>query len=390
MKPYTPLIPLKKVAKLTRGTEPGSKSYSNHGEIKFIRVSDLTGSREADIYVPESEDLVIINKDDVLFSLDGTPGVVTKGHSGAISSGIRKVEPIDPDQVLRDYLYYALQSRSVQRIVEKYSKGVTIKHASSSLEHIKIHIPSTTEQKQIVRKLQAIESVLGSQQLLKAEASSLREAILNTHFSLENAKKRRWAIKHLDEVCAEVYRYPTFYGFKFTKSGVPVLKISNFSEVDMFQTDLSKYDYITEGISRQFPKTVVKHGDLVMGVRGTYIGKCVPIPSFLEGANISPNLIRISPNDEIIRHRFLWHFTCSNWWSQQISRIVYYWKQKFGTIRSSQLKKVDIPTPELEVQDVILQQMSKSLTAIKEIDVVIKNCQILLKSMIDRTFNPEP
>ncbi|MEP0825014.1 MAG: restriction endonuclease subunit S [Nitrososphaera sp.] len=378
---------LQEIAELKKGTEPGSKNYSKAGKVRFLRISDLTGSREGSIYVPELQNLVMVNENDVLFSLDGTPGVVTRGHVGAISSGIRRVKPLDPKIVSKEYLYYALQSRGVQETVRKYSKGVTIKHASSALRYIKIPLPELDDQRRIIKKLEAIEMVLRSQKKLRTEAATFRESILNIHFNTDTAAKKGWEIKSLEDVCEELYRYPTFYGFKFTKSGVPVLKISNFSEMDMFDSDLSNYDFITNEINAQFPKTILKRDDLVMGVRGTYIGKCVPVPSFLEGANMTPNLIRIAPDREIIRPRFLWHFTCSSWWNEQIDSLVHYWKLKFGTIRADQLKKVKIPIPKFEIQDALLQQMDKSLTIVKELDVIIRDTEELYNSTLDRVIS---
>jgi len=168
-----------------------------------------------------------------------------------------------------------------------------------------------------------------------------------------------------------------------------VIKICNFTERGMLDIDLTKYDYVSEDVSKQFPRTILRRNDLVMGVRGTYIGKCVLIPSSLEGANMSPNLIRVSPNRQILRPQFLWHFTCSSWWNEQINRITYYWKLKFGTIRSNQLRQVMVPVPKLDEQDLSLQQMDDALNAIKEIDIIISNTSDLLKSMIDKTFTIE-
>lgn len=379
-------VPIKKIAKLVRGSEPGSKVYSKSGEVRFIRISDLTGSKDEKIYVPNSDDLVIVNKKDILLSLDGTPGIVSKNLSGAISSGIRKIVPLKDVQVMKDYLYYMLHSRSVQEVIDKHSKGVTIKHASSAIKHIKIPLFSMEEQKKIVNKLEPIEQVLRTQQFLVNGTLNLRDIILNTNLNHDNTKKKGWKIKTLEEVCDIIYRYPTFYGFKYVEKGIPVLKISNFSKRETFDPNLSNYDYITEEINSRYPKTILKREDLVMGVRGTYIGKCVLVPSFLESANMSPNLIRISPNRNIINPRFLWNFTYSDWWNEQINKIVYYWKKKFGTIRASELKQVSIPVPNLEVQNNLLQLMDKSRNIIIENEIDVKKCKELRNIIINKFY----
>ena len=295
---------------------------------------------------------------DILFALDGSPGVVSRGYEGAISSGIRLVKSKYPDKLLEDYLYYALQSKIVQNVVKRYSNGITIKHASKCVKHLSIPRPTLEKQQVIAETLAALECPIKDFSVLKKELTTFYRGTLNTILNPARIERLGWEVSPLKRVCKEIYRYPTFYGFRFIKEGVPVLKISNFLENDQFDPVMANYDYIPQTISLRFPKTIVQRGDFVMGVRGTYVGRTVPVPSYLEGANCSPNLIRISPDPELIRPRFLWHFTCSEWWAQQINRLVHNWKQKFGTIRADRLKKVTIPCPSLDAQDNVIDYLT--------------------------------
>jgi restriction endonuclease S subunit len=152
-------LSLLEVAKLTRGTEPGSGSYIDATRgIRFLRVGDITGKTDNPVYTDSSQ-LVLVSATDVLLSLDGSPGHVSTGHCGAISSGIRKVEPMERSEVSQAWLRYALMSPAVQQTISRYTTGVTILHASSAVPHIRIPVPPLPEQERIVRILGEAEAL---------------------------------------------------------------------------------------------------------------------------------------------------------------------------------------------------------------------------------------
>ena len=116
---------------LLRGVEPGSSKYKEvktDSNIPFIRVGDLS-KRASDIYV--SKDLAnnkIIDKDDILLSLDGSPGKVRFGLSGCYSTGIRKAVSKQKN-VSSIFIYNLLNSSYIQGLIEAYATGATILHA---------------------------------------------------------------------------------------------------------------------------------------------------------------------------------------------------------------------------------------------------------------------
>ena len=69
-------------------------------------------------------------------AMDGTPGLVGIGMSGAFSSGIRKIVPKESCSIGWSFIYELLQSDTIQSTVDRFSKGTTILHASSSLNHM--------------------------------------------------------------------------------------------------------------------------------------------------------------------------------------------------------------------------------------------------------------
>jgi type I restriction enzyme S subunit len=129
---------------LLRGVEPGSSKYKEvktDSNIPFIRVGDLS-KRASDIYV--SKDLAnnkIIDKDDILLSLDGSPGKVRFGLSGCYSTGIRKAVSKQKN-VSSIFIYNLLNSSYIQGLIEAYATGATILHAGSSVKKMRLILPT--------------------------------------------------------------------------------------------------------------------------------------------------------------------------------------------------------------------------------------------------------
>ena len=128
---------------LLRGVEPGSSSYEKQqtsNSIPFLRVGDLS-KRNSEIFIRASDSNdKICRKEDVLLSLDGSPGLVRFGMSGAYSSGIRKAV-IKNDLFSPVFVYCYLNSAPVQFLIEAHATGTTILHAGSSVKYMKINCP---------------------------------------------------------------------------------------------------------------------------------------------------------------------------------------------------------------------------------------------------------
>jgi len=127
-----------------RGIEPGTENYLENKEPftqPFFRVSDLV-SRNPEIFVDELyiKD-ALLEKKDIVVSLDGSVGIVSMGLKGSYSSGIRKLI-IKGDRVNRSFLYCLMKSHYIQGVIRAYSKGTTIQHAGESIKYMQPVLPS--------------------------------------------------------------------------------------------------------------------------------------------------------------------------------------------------------------------------------------------------------
>ena len=124
-------------SKFERGKEASSKNYSEIKQknfINFIRVKDLNVLTNT--YISNSLKLPLVDKKDTIIALDGTVGRTNFGLSGAYSSGLYKVVPVN--EKYRGILYFSLKDNFNQNIIQYYATGTTILHAGKSIKHLKI------------------------------------------------------------------------------------------------------------------------------------------------------------------------------------------------------------------------------------------------------------
>jgi len=136
---------LSNYAEFNKGFEPGSENYyTEEGEdrVPFLRVGDL-GSRQSEIFIAKELGMGhILQPNDIAITMDGTVGLVKIGLSGAYSSGIRKVVIKKERRLGWGFTYFLLKSDQIQGIIQSHAKGTTIKHASSSTDHMSFILPS--------------------------------------------------------------------------------------------------------------------------------------------------------------------------------------------------------------------------------------------------------
>lgn len=172
-----------------------------------------------------------------------------------------------------------------------------------------------------------------------------------------------WDYPELGEICDEIYRYPTYYGIEYVKSGIPEIRGELIKKDGSINSDPSEFRFISNETCKKFPKTILKENDLVMTVRGT-IGKVAKIPKNLAGANITANLMRISPKSEVCFPPFLLFFFKSKYFLDEISERSSL--TTIATIKAPLLKSIKVPLPSLKIQMQIVQKLDYVLGELEE------------------------
>jgi len=201
-----------------RGIEPGSKLYKNSGKYRFIRVGNLSGERESEVFIDiEVDNEKIANKNDILISFDGTVGIVRRGLEGVFSSGIRKIKiKREKMQELNyEFLYWFFKSTLKYQIFGFSDEKTTLVHASDSIPYLKIFLPPLSEQSRIATVLSYFDDLIEvkkrQNEILEKTAMAIfkswfidfepfkdGEFVYNEELGKEIPKG--WAVKRLGEV----------------------------------------------------------------------------------------------------------------------------------------------------------------------------------------------
>ena len=168
---------------------------------------------------------------------------------------------------------------------------------------------------------------------------------------------KEWEVVNLGELTVEVYRYPTYYNIKYvgTNEGVPEVRGELIKENGELEENLSEYRFISKETSQRFSKTILHEGDFVLSVRGT-MGKVAIVPKFLEGANITANLMKVSLDRLKCYPPFFKQVFLSDFFRKALNNISS--QTTIKTVQAPRLKSIKIPFPPLHEQQRIAEILS--------------------------------
>jgi len=251
-----------------------------------------------------------------------------------------------PEVLLPEFLPFFLQSdmfmdRAIEISVGSLSPTINWK----TLRVQEFPLPPLKEQKRLAEILwaadDAVESIANIIIKYKVFYSSLCIDLLD----FTNTGK----LEKLENVCTNIYRYPTYYGISYVSQGVPEIRGELINpDGTINQTELR---YIDEDTAKRFPKTKLERGDLLISVRGT-MGKIAVVPKELEGANITANLMRISADTTKIRKDYLAFFILSDLFNRELIKRSE--STTIKTIKSTDLKNITLKLPSIEKQSRIV------------------------------------
>jgi len=340
------------VCELQRGSEPGSRTYNEKREgIRFIRVADVSKQRTSPIWTT-GKNLVICKKDDILMTFDGSPGVVFRGIEGAISSGIRIIKSKNNKELLDDFLFYVLQTESVQNTVKKYTIGVSIQHASGSILHIEIPLPPLKIQKRIVARIEKLFEKIDKAKELRQKAQEETEQIflsaLQGIFSKTEKKYPKKEIKDFAMVKGGK-RLPKGAKFSDTETEYPYIRVVDFED---FSVDTLNLKYIPKETQQKISRYIILKDDVYISIAGT-IGLVGTIPDNLSGVNLTENAAKIVFKDKrIIDKKYLVYYLASSYGKIEVDKRT----NKVGQPKLAlmRIETIKIPLPPLSEQKKIV------------------------------------
>ncbi len=248
----------------------------------------------------------------------------------------------------------------------------------------KVPVPPLAEQGRIVKLLDEADEL----RKLRAQADRRTAALIPAlfHEMFGGSKSSSFASMPLEEVCGEICRYPTYYGIEYVKTGVPEIRGELLTNDYSIEQSPEKFRFISQATSLHFPRTQLSEGDLVMSVRGT-VGKLALVPKPLSGANITANLLRISPRKDLLNGEFLLHFLVDGGGISKVAAIST--STTILTLKVADLKKMHVPVPPLSLQKEFAQRVAEIRAMEAEQAASRRRLDDLFQSMLHRAFRGE-
>ena len=215
------------------------------------------------------------------------------------------------------------------------------------VSRLRIPLPPLAEQKRIAGILDAADALRAKRREALAQLDTLLQSTFLDMFGDPVTNPMGWEAPALSEVTDEIYRYPSYFGIDYVDEGVPEIRGELIGKGGEINSNPSELRFISQTTSDKFPRTQLASGDLVMSVRGT-IGKTGIVPAELVNANMTANLIRISPARSIIEPVFLLHVALGPYFINELSQASS--STTIKTIKALDLKAIPIPLPPHNLQ----------------------------------------
>ena len=298
------------------------------------------------------------------------------------STGFNVVQPAET-KLSPKFAYYALISEGARQYFEATAKGVGYPAVDDkNFESFAVPLPRLPEQQRITAYLDAscaaIDAAVAAKRRQLETLDALARSIINRavtrgcedHVSVSSTSVNwfpevpsKWRVVRFKSLFRLIYRYPTYFNIEYVPEGVPEVRGEALTPDGYIET-LSDQRYISPETSAQFPKTQLDLGDIVMSVRGT-MGKIGLVNDKYVGANITANLLRLSPDKHRVTGEFLRWLMRSTYFNEALNSSSP--QTTIKTITMPQLAKLRVALPPKPEQDKICNFLEGKVADVKRI-----------------------
>jgi type I restriction enzyme M protein len=317
------------------------------------------------------------NKNDVLFSKDGTVGKVALIDYEKEFVVLSSLAILTPNiEILNpEYLRAILASdRFIQTAIDSKT-GIAIRRVVlKTINEFQIPLPPLETQRQIVDEIAAHQRIIdGARQVVEGWKPDVQ---IELDELLKEAKDEIWKRVPLAEVCEQItdgtHVTPTY-----TEDGVPFLRV----------TDITGSNDSKKFISKEEHKQLIKRckpvkGDVLYSKNGT-IGVAKYIDWDWE-FSIFVSLAMLKPKRDILDGKYLESFLNSDDAYFQATA-----HSKSGTVTNLHLveiKQMEIPLPPLEVQREIVARIERERSIVEGNSELIRIYEEKVKKVIERVW----
>lgn len=373
------------IATVLNGFAFKSSYFTRSEGVPLLRIRDVGRSSTDAFYNGPFEAEYLITRGDIVVGMDGDFRVARwAGADAVLNQRVCKISVRD-DFYSPAFLTYVLQGYLDE--INKHTSSVTVKHLSSrTVQEIPLPLPPWNEQRRIVAAIEEhlprLDAAQAGLVAVSRRLSAFRDAALAEPFSGD------YAASPLVDV-TDASR-PICYGILKPKTtGDLVVPYVEVRSIRGGRIDMSGLHRTTQALHDEFSRSELRGGDVVLAIRGSW-DRAAVVPDELTGANVSRDVARIAPGDELDA-RYLSHFLAS-----PVARRYFAAAARGVGVRGvniGDLRKLPVPCPPLAEQKSIVTRVERQLSAIDAVDSAIQRAQrrsaSLRRAVLERAFRGE-
>jgi type I restriction enzyme S subunit len=355
------------VADVQLGRQRSPKNHSGPHMRPYLRSANVTWSgidisdvKEMNFEPGEASTFELKPGDLLLNEASGSPNEVGKPAvwRGEIEGCCfqNTLLRVRPRKVSTEYLYWCCRAAALSGRFGEAGRGVNIRHlGKQGLVSFPLAIAPKDEQERVVaaieEHLSRLDAVATGLAGIPDKLDRFRQVLLRDAF---DASWERVPITAVTDP-NRVIRYGILKPGDDVEGGVPVVKVRDYPAGEIRVDSLKR---TTPEISAKFAGAVLRPGDVLISIRGTF-GRVAPVPDSLDGANITQDSARIAPLPSVHRG-FLVHFLRSPECQRFLRRVARGVAVKGVNIRD--LRMLKVPMPDFETQLAVATRLDDQLS----------------------------
>ena len=257
-------------------------THWTHTGLPIVRIQNLNNpDAPFNRFDGEARSRFLINSGALLFAWSGTPGTSFGAHiwNGGPAVLNQHIFNVIFDEAKIDKRFFRLAiNHKLDELIDKAHGGVGLRHVTKGqFEATEIDVPPLVEQRRIVTKLETLfaYAIRAREQLNRIPrlVERYKQAILTTALSgtlISKPGTHPYKRKALQDLCDQERTDDIDGVIKLgaeVPNGIPCLRTSN---IRWLQVDTEGMKTISPALSREYERTILRGGEVLVNVRGTF------------------------------------------------------------------------------------------------------------------------
>ena len=280
-------------------------------------------------------------------------------HDGATAStGFCIVRP-DPAKLDSAYAFQWVKSPGFVNEMVTLATGASYPAVSDRIVLDScIPLPPLPEQRRIATILDQTDTLRAQRRQALTELNKLVHAVFVEMFGTLEAPTPGASVKALEDIVepGRIVTYGIVQAGPHIQDGVPYIKTGDIKDGRILMDQLAR---TSEAIAKDYSRSALKAGDIVMSIRAT-VGTTAVVPESLAGANLTQGTARISPGPGV-DGTYLLHYlrtkSAQDWIQSQVKGAT------FREITLGRLRQLPVLIANLDRQ----REFAKRIQAIESV-----------------------